>query len=404
MGGFDSLKAELAERKAQHLYRSRLVVDSPVDAKVTIEGQSYHCFCSNDYLGLANHPEIIASLQQAAAEHGVGSGASHLITGHHQIHHQLEDELAAFLGYERALVFSSGYMANIGAIRGLLRPGDAIFEDRLNHASLLDGGWLSRADFHRYAHCDTTDLATQLAASGADRKLVVTDGLFSMDGDIAPLAELSEVTRQHDAWLMVDDAHGLGVVGESGRGSMDLRGVGPDQVQVFVGTLGKGFGTAGAFVAGSELVIESLIQYARTYIYTTAMPMAIAQATRTSLQLVQRESWRRDKLQQLIAMFRQGAAAQGLTLAPSSTPVQPLLVGDEQLALQLSQQLKARGFLVTAIRPPTVPKGTARLRITLSAAHSEQQVKQLLDALAEVYGELKGQADSATDPIAVVAQ
>ena len=385
MAGFANLEAELAARKAQHLYRSRLVVDSPAGASITLDGQAFHCFCSNDYLGLANHPDIISRLQQAAAEHGVGSGASHLISGHHNVHHQLEQELADFLGYERALVFSSGYMANIGAIRGLLRPGDAIFEDRLNHASLLDGGWLSRADFNRYGHCDTAELSGQLAASKAERKLVVTDGLFSMDGDIAPLTELSQVARQHDAWLMVDDAHGLGVVGEHGRGSLEVSGVGPDQVQVFVGTLGKGLGTAGAFVAGSEVVIETLIQYARTYIYTTAMPMVMAEATRASLRLVQTEGWRRDKLSQLVARFRQGAAQLGLPLSPSMTPVQPLLVGDELLALELSQQLRQRGFLVTAIRPPTVPQGTARLRITLSAAHSEQQVDQLLDALELAY-------------------
>jgi len=384
MSGFDDLAEQLEARKQQHLYRTRLITQSPQGAEITVDGQTYLNFCSNDYLGLANHPEVVASFQNAADEYGVGGGASHLVNGHSAAHHALEDALAEFTGRTRALLFSSGYMANLGVISALLSRGDAVFQDRLNHASLLDAGLLSGARFQRFRHADTADLSQRLAGSEAKRKLVVSDGVFSMDGDIAPLAELATVAQQNDAWLMVDDAHGVGCLGKGGRGSLDLFQLDQQQVPVLMGTLGKGFGTAGAFVAGSEELIETLIQQARTYIYTTAMPPAVAAATLTSLQLVETGGWRRDKLTALINHFRAGAERLGLQLMPSQTPIQPIVVGEAARAVQMSQALKVQGILVTAIRPPTVPADTARLRVTLSAAHSEQQVDQLLNALSDI--------------------
>lgn len=385
MGGFNDLAEQLAARKQQHLYRSRLITQGPQGAEVTVDGQAYLNFCSNDYLGLANHPEVVASFQAAANVYGVGGGASHLVNGHSTAHHALEDALAEFTGRSRALLFSSGYMANLGVISAILKRGDAVFQDRLNHASLLDAGLLSGARFQRFRHADSADLSQRLARTDSNRKLVVSDGVFSMDGDIAPLTDLAEISQQNNAWLMVDDAHGVGCLGNGGRGSLDMFQLDQQQVQVLMGTLGKGFGTSGAFVAGSEELIETLIQQARSYIYTTAMPPAIAAASLTSLKLVQADDWRRDKLTALIDQFRTGAEQLGLQLMPSQTPIQPIMVGESELAIQMSQALKAQGILVTAIRPPTIPAGTARLRVTLSASHSEQQVEQLLAALADVY-------------------
>jgi 8-amino-7-oxononanoate synthase len=338
-------------------------------------------FCSNDYLGLANHPEVIAALQQAANEYGVGSGSAHLINGHSSAHHALEEELAAFTKRPRALLYSTGYMANIGVVSALLGRHDWLFEDRLNHASLVDAGALSSARVKRFQHADPESLSRQITASEAGRKLIVTDGVFSMDGDVAPLDAYQEIAQSHDAWLMVDDAHGLGVLGETGGGSLAHFGLGIDQVPILMGTLGKGFGTFGAFVAGSEALIETLIQKSRSYVYTTAMPSAMAQATRVSLRIAQQESWRRRRLAELISRFRRSAEAMGLPLMPSDTPIQPLLAGSAERALQWSKQLEARGILVSAIRPPTVPAGQARLRITFCANHTEQQLDRLLDAL-----------------------
>ncbi len=321
---------------------------------------------------------------QGVQKYGVGSGAAHLVTGHSRAHHALEEALAVFVGRPRALLFSTGYSANLGVISALIGRQDAVFEDRLNHASLLDGGLLAGARFKRYRHRDCQSLEVALTATKARRKLVVTDGVFSMDGTLAPLPALAAVADRFDAWLMVDDAHGLGVLGEKGRGSVAHFGLEMAQVPILVGTLGKALGTFGAFVAGEEALIETLIQQARTYIYTTAPPSAVAVATLASLRLIETESWRRDKLTRLIAQFRQGAAQLGLRLMDSPTPIQPLLVGDAGAAVKLSERLLARGILVTAIRPPTVPEGSARLRITLTVAHSEAQVARLLEALAHV--------------------
>jgi len=383
------LGTELAQRKADGLYRRRRVSEGPTGVEVSIDGRRYLSFCSNDYLGLANHPKVVAAFQKGAAEFGVGSGASHLITGHGLAHQRLEQELAAFTGRPRALLFSTGYMANLGVIGALTGRGDGVFEDRLNHASLLDAGRLSGARLTRYRHGDVAALERQLAGSTACTKLVATDGVFSMDGDLAPLPELAALARRHDAWLMVDDAHGLGVLGAQGGGSLEHSALDAEAVPILMGTLGKALGTFGAFVAGSEALIETLINMARSYIYTTALPPALAEATRASLRLARTEPWRRERLQRLVERLRAGAAQLGLPLMPSATPIQPLLVGEAARAVRLSEALQGAGILVPAIRPPTVPKGAARLRITLSAAHEDGQVDRLLDALAAALGQEK---------------
>ncbi|MCK9637679.1 MAG: 8-amino-7-oxononanoate synthase [Methylobacter tundripaludum] len=379
---FSQLTTSLDDIARQGLYRSRRVIASPQGINLEIDGRHIVNFCSNDYLGLANHPDVVNAFKAGADKYGVGSGSAHLICGHSAAHHALEEELAEFTGRDRALLFSTGYMANIGVISALLGRGDAVFEDRLNHASLLDGGLLSGARFKRYAHADAADLGANLDKT-LGRTLIVTDGVFSMDGDFAPMDELAVAAKKHDAWLMVDDAHGLGVIGEHGGGILEYYGLGQDDVPVLMGTLGKGLGTFGAFVAGSELLIETLIQKARAYIYTTALPAAVAEATRASLKIVIAENWRRDKLRQLSERFRLGAEQLGITLMPSSSAIQPILIGDSQTAVDISNALLAAGFLVSAIRPPTVPQGSARLRVTFSALHEEQHVDRLLDALAE---------------------
>lgn len=384
------LAQRLQQRRQQQLYRQRRLLGSAQGAQVRVDGRDCLAFCNNDYLGLANHPYLAEAMAKAARQYGVGSGASHLVLGHSELHHQLEEALARFCQRPRALLFSTGYMANLGTLTALLDKQGAVFEDRLNHASLLDGGLLSGARFQRYLHNDVASLQQRLASSEASAKLVVTDGVFSMDGDIAPLPQLAEACQQAGAWLMVDDAHGFGVLGEQGYGCLEHFALNHQQVPILMGTLGKALGTAGAFVAGSEELIEALIQFARPYIYTTAMPPAVAAATLASLQLVQQESWRRQHLQQLIRWFSQQALAEGLPLMPSSTPIQPLLVGEAERALALSESLWQKGMLVTAIRPPTVPAGSARLRITLSAAHSQADVEHLLDALLQSWWEVQG--------------
>lgn len=378
------LNARLAERRAADLYRQRPLLQSPQGPLVHVDGQPLLAFCNNDYLGLANHPQVVEAWAAGARRWGVGGGASHLVIGHSTPHHALEEALADLVGRPRALLFSTGYMANLGAVTALVGQGDTVLQDRLNHASLLDAGLLSGARFSRYLHNDAASLASRLEKA-VGNTLVVTDGVFSMDGDIADLPALAEAARAKGAWLMVDDAHGIGTLGASGGGIVEHLGMGIDQVQVLVGTLGKGCGTAGAFVAGSEDLIEALVQFARPYIYTTSQPPALACATLKSIELLRTESWRREHLASLIKQFRQGAQALGLTLMDSFTPIQPILIGDSARALRLSQLLRERGVLVTAIRPPTVPAGSARLRVTLSAAHSTGQVQQLLSALAECY-------------------
>ena len=382
-----NLASRLAERRAAHLYRQRPLLETPQQPEVMVDGEQLLAFCSNDYLGLASHPEVIRAMQQGAERWGVGGGASHLVMGHSTPHHQLEEALADFTGRPRALLFSTGYMANLAAVTALVGQGDTVLEDRINHASLLDAGLLSGARFSRYLHNDADSLAKRLDKATGDT-LVVTDGVFSMDGDLANLPALCATSKARGAWVMVDDAHGFGPLGKTGGGIVEHFGLGIDDVPVLVGTLGKAFGTAGAFVAGSEELIETLIQFARPYIYTTSQPPAVACATLKSLELLRAESWRRDHLNSLITRFRQGAAEIGLTLMDSPTPIQPILVGSSERALKLSAALRERGVLVGAIRPPTVPAGSARLRVTFSASHSAAQVERLLDILAECWNRL----------------
>ena len=375
---------QLATIQANKLYRQRQILEGPQGVEIECAGKRYLNFSSNDYLGLANHPDLVKAFTQAAHDYGIGSGSAHLICGHTRAHHALEEELADWLGRERALLFSTGYMANLGVISALLGKTDAVFQDRLNHASLLDGGILCGARFQRYQHADCSDLERRLDRSTATRKLVVTDGVFSMDGDLAPLTTLSETAQRHAAWLMVDDAHGIGVLGGRGQGSLQIAELNQTQIPVLMATLGKAMGTFGAFIAGSEELIEFLIQRARTYVYTTAMPAAIAEATRVSLRLVQEDNWSREKLVELVKRFQQGLVQLGIQAVGSESTIQPILLGSSQRAIEVSNALKQRGFWVTAIRPPTVASGTARLRVTFSSAHESVHVDRLLDAFDDL--------------------
>lgn len=355
-------------------------------ARVTVDGREFVAFCSNDYLGLAAHPELIAAARQGAAECGVGAGASHLILGHSEPHRRAEQALARHVALPRALLFSAGYMANIGAVTALVGRGDTIFADRLNHASLNDAAILSRATFRRYPHCNLAVLDRLLADSRAGRKLILTDAVFSMDGDLAPLPGLVALAEQHDAWLLLDDAHGFGVLGEDGRGTPAHFGIRSPRI-IYMGTLGKAAGVFGAFVAGADEVVETLVQRARSYIYTTATPPLLARAVLRSLDLIVEERWRRMHLRGLVEKVRDGLAATRWRLAASQTAIQPVLIGDNAEAMSVSGKLAERGLLIPAIRPPTVPRGTARLRISLSAAHDEADVERLLSALEEIAGE-----------------
>jgi 8-amino-7-oxononanoate synthase len=380
----NELDAELARRRAAGLYRERLTIESAPGVEVSVDGERLLAFCSNDYLGLAADPRVVRAFQEGAARYGAGAGASHLVSGHTRAHEALEAELAEFTGAERALVFSTGYMANLGIVGALCERHDTVYEDRLNHASLVDAARLSRARARRYRHADTAHLARLLDEDRPAGGLIATDALFSMDGDLAPLAELQRLAGQHGLWLLADDAHGLGVLGAGGRGSFEELGVARGPCTLLMGTLGKAFGVFGAFVAGRADLVDWLIQKARTYIYTTAPPPAVTEAVRASLRIVREEGERRTRLFERVMQFRDGARSLGLHLTSSQTPIQPLIVGTSEAALAASQALRAQGILVPAIRPPTVPEGTARLRITFSAAHSAAQVERLLAALARL--------------------
>ncbi|HEY8355474.1 MAG TPA: 8-amino-7-oxononanoate synthase [Methylophilaceae bacterium] len=384
---FAELQAELDERARQGLLRRRRLLQSPQSVHIRADDTEVLSFCSNDYLGLANHPALVDAARQALTAAGVGSGASHLITGHHQWHQTLEQALADFVGLPAALAFSSGYMANVGVVTALMRRGDAIFADKLNHASLNDAAVLARADLQRYRHNDLAQLESQLAASTAKRKLVIADAVFSMDGDLAPVPELLGLCERYDAWLMLDDAHGFGVLGEQGRGVLSHFGLRSPRI-IYMATLGKAAGVSGAFVAAEQVVIEYLLQQARTYIYTTATPPALAAATLAALDVMQQDAARRSHLHALIARLKQHLQLKRWQLMPSDTAIQPLLVGDNQEAVRLSEYLQRHGILVPAIRPPTVPVGTARLRISLSAAHALTDLDRLADALQRAEREL----------------
>ena len=379
------LHAELQQRQADGLYRRRRITESAQGSRIRMAGKTLLNFCSNDYLGLANHPDVKQAMKQALEYYGTGSGSAHLINGHSRAHHALEEELADFCGYPRALLFSTGYMANLGIAQALCGKGDTVLEDRLNHASLLDAGLLSGARLQRYRHLDAEDLQHKLSASKKQEKLVMSDAVFSMDGDIAPIKQLAQHCQHHQTWLMLDDAHGFGVLGKNGKGSLEHAGVSNTEVPIYMATLGKAAGTAGAFVAGSDDLIEYLIQKARSYVYTTAMPPALAEASRASLKIIQQDDARRQHLQDLIIRFRSAAEQLCLPLMASETAIQPIMTGSSQRATEISEQLFSKNILVSAIRPPTVPDGQARLRITLSAAHNENQVDQLLNELERIF-------------------
>jgi 8-amino-7-oxononanoate synthase len=391
-----AVTAELAALAAasQRRVRRRVEAQAAAGSILTpvVDGRPLLNFCSNDYLGLAADPRVVEALRTAAANWGVGSGAAHLVTGHTAGHHALEEELAEFTGREAALLFSTGYMANVGVITALAARGEVLLQDKLNHASLLDGARQSDARLLRYAHANAAEAARLAAAHAESLVLLATDGVFSMDGDVAPLRELAATAMRHDAWLLVDDAHGFGVLGARGAGSLEAAGLSADEVPLLMGTLGKACGTFGAFVAGDRAVIELILQRARSYIYTTALPPAVAAATRASLAILRAEGGRRERLGQLIARFRMGAAQRGLPLATSITPIQPILVPGAEQCMAASRQLMERGFWVSAIRHPTVPAGTERLRVTLSAGHREQDVEALLDALAAILPAAQGLA------------
>ena len=383
----EGLSAELGRLAAAGLYRRRRVVAQHADlgpAELLVDGRRCLAFCSNDYLGLARDRRVAAALADGAITWGAGSGAAHLVTGHTTEHQALEEQLAEFSGMPRALLFSTGYMANLGLVCALAGRGDLVVEDRLNHASLIDASRLSGARVRRYAHADPAAAARRLAEATAGRRFIVTDGVFSMDGDAAPLDALAGIARTAGAGLLVDDAHGLGVVGPQGRGSLAAADLEPGAVAALVGTLGKAFGTFGAFVAGPDALVETLIQRARTYIYTTAPPPAVAAATRVALRIACDEDWRRERLAALVARFRRGAGTLGLRLTPSTTPIQPVIAGDAHTVLAAAETLYQGGLWVTPIRPPTVPAGSARLRITFSAVHRDADVDRLLAALAGI--------------------
>lgn len=388
------LEPTLEDIERQHLRRRRATVEAYPEkgshAQVIVDGRRLVDFSSNDYLGLATHPALAAAMAECATRCGAGSGASHLISGHGREHATLEEELAVFTGRPRALLFSTGYMANLGVVTALAGRGESVLLDRLSHASLIDAGLLSGARFRRYPHCDAAAASRLLAESTPPATVLATDGVFSMDGDVAPLAALSEAARAHDAWLVVDDAHGIGVLGANGRGALEAAGLGCEEVPVLVGTLGKAFGSFGAFVAGTEDLIDLLIQRARPYIYTTALPQAVAAATRAALRIAREDTWRRERVLALTRRFRAGAQQAGVPLANSLTPIQPIPLGSVQAALAAQRALREAGFWVVAIRSPTVPAGAERLRITLTAGHQESQVDALIDALVESLTRMRG--------------
>ena len=375
------LTARLATRRARGLYRERLALASAQGVHIRVGDETLLSFCSNDYLGLANDPRVVAAFCAGAERYGAGAGASHLISGHNIAHQALEDELADFVGSPRALLFSTGYMANLGVVTALSDRHSMVFEDKLNHASLIDAARLTQAKVKRYPHADMERLTTMLANSAVP-SVIASDAVFSMDGDLAPLQRLLPLARAHKAWLLVDDAHGIGVLGPGGRGSLAHLDIATQAPVILMATLGKAFGVFGAFVAGDEPLIETLIQHARTYIYTTALPPAVAEAARASLQIVRSEEWRRERLQSLVDRFVEQATQMGLSLTGARTPIQPVILGSPEAAVAASRTLRAQGILVPAIRPPTVAPGTSRLRITFSAAHEPAHVDRLLQALA----------------------
>jgi 8-amino-7-oxononanoate synthase len=381
----DALASGLAVRQAAGLSRSRRVLEGPQGSRVVVDGVEYLSFSSNDYLGLAADPRLAAAAAEAATRFGTGSGAAHLLNGHSRIHQALEEALAEHTGRERALLFSTGYMANLGVVQALVGAGDTVLQDRLNHASLLDAARLSGARHGRYPHREAAALSSRLARARG-RKLVLTDAVFSMDGDRAPLSELAVCCQRQDAVLMVDDAHGYGVLGPDGAGSVAASGLGTEEVPVLMATLGKALGCFGAFVAGDAALIEHLVNHARSYIYTTALPPAVAGAALCALGIVRDEPERRERVLALAARFQTAAARVGLRTVESDTPIQAVILGEVGTTLTVAAALAEQGLLVPAVRPPTVPEGSARVRVSLSAAHTEADVDRLVDALDSIVG------------------
>lgn len=378
------LESQLAGLADSHLLRTRKTLETGCSTHVSVDGKPLLAFCSNDYLGLASHPAIQEAVCKAVRQWGTGSGGSHVVNGHMTPHQMLEEALAQFVGADRVLYYSTGYMANIGVVPTLVGRGDAVFADRLNHASLIDAVQLSRADHRRYAHKDMGQLEKMLASSDAKRKLILSDAVFSMDGDVAPLKELLDLAEQYDAWLVLDDAHGFGVLGQEGRGSLAHFGIPFHPRLVYIGTLGKAAGVSGAFVAGSSTVIEWLMQRSRSYIFTTASSPVIAAALLASLELVRQGEDRRGQLRQLAQSLHEGLQGTAWRILPSFTAIHPIIVGENDAVLKVSEALMGRGIWVPAIRPPTVPKGQARLRISLSASHTLADVGRLVSALREI--------------------
>ena len=395
--GSSIIQVQLDELKSKNLYRTRKTVESAQGGKIIVNGKSVLNFCSNDYLGLANHPALVKCFKLAADKYGVGSGASSLVCGRSTAHVELEEEVARVTGRDKALLFSSGYLANLAIVCTLMQErGDSVYQDRLNHASMVDASLMSRAKLLRYPHCDLVALEASIAKNNSKRKLVLTDSIFSMDGDLAPLVDLAQLSAKYKAALVVDDAHGFGVFGTHGAGVLNHLQLNQTEVPLMMATFGKAVGCSGAFIAGPENLIELLVQKARPYIYSTAMAPAIAAAAKKGLQLIETESWRQELLFKLIQRFRNGAKQAGLFIQTSSSPIQPLITGSAKQAIQLSDALLEKGFLVTAIRPPTVPANTSRLRITLSASHTENEVDQLLDALIDCNAKInKGSVEHA---------
>lgn len=379
---------ELAQADA---LRTRKVVQSPQGARMVVNGRETIAFCNNDYLGLAAHPRLIAAASQAFEQYGFGGGASHFVSGHSAPHYALEAQLASFMGMESALFFSSGYLANIGILSALADRHTTIFADKLNHACLIDGAILSRAKTVRYAHCDMDALRTALENSDANSpRIIATDAVFSMDGDIAPLNLILDLAEEFNALLVIDDAHGFGVLGKSGRGTLQYFTLPERLVKkrvVYMATLGKAAGGYGAFVAGAATVVEWILQSARSYIFTTATPPAIAAALSQSLHIIDEEPQRRAHLHMLIGLFQQSLALKNFKLLPSETAIQPIIIGSNYDVIAVADALMSRGFWVPAIRPPTVPEGTARLRVSLNAAHSVDDVMDLIMALVDIDAE-----------------
>ncbi|MBL4851514.1 MAG: 8-amino-7-oxononanoate synthase [Gammaproteobacteria bacterium] len=376
-----NLNGALAQQRQQSLYRQRHAITQRGGNKLVINGVRYTNFASNDYLGLATDPRIVKAFKEGADRYGVGSGASQLVAGYSVAHQALEERIADFLKQPRALLFSSGYMANLGVITALLSRNDHIFLDRRSHASLIDAAILSRAKLSRYHTSDISKLTEKLNAAPT---MIASDSVFSMDGDIAPLPALATSSKQTQSMLLIDDAHGFGVLGNNGRGCLEHCNIDNNDIDIYVGTLGKACGTSGAFICGSEELIETLIQKSRSLIYTTAPPPAIAHATLTSIDIIEKEGWRRQHINNLMKHFRAGAQQLGLQLTDSATAIQAVIISDNTAAVNASEHLKSRGLYVTAIRPPTVPDNTARLRITLCNYHNETDVEQLLTALKEL--------------------